>query len=391
MKIAFVPAARLLSDTAANGEALIAVDLLRRLGARGHQITAWCERADLAAPIPNVDVREVSAAGRTVALGRIAFANTIAREMAMERFDLAHLLFPFNTETGYCVAPRIPLVVGPVNLPWPGKERQSERALARLVRAFTGPMEHRLHARTIARADRILVTGPSSLNAMPAQVRERCVDIPFGVDVSRFPATPFPSKNTIVFFSVLSPRKGAAVAVRAMARVLARVPGARLLIVGADPDGMRSTLEKLADAVGVAHAVSFEGAVAPADVASTYARARVFCQPSFGEPFGMTVIEAMASGRPVVGTLGGGIADAVVQGKGGVLVPQGDHNALADALVEVLADPARAEAMGAFNRMRAEERYALERVVDRIEVTYEAATRLRTNGVSGLEGVAHAG
>jgi glycosyltransferase involved in cell wall biosynthesis len=383
MRIAFVPAARLLSDRAPNGEALIAVDLLRRLGARGHQITAWCEQADLSAPIDGVEVREVPVSGRTAPLARIAFAHRIAREAAREPFDVAHLLFPFTTASGYTSVSSLPLVVGPVNLPWPGEEKRSEKMLARVAAVYTGRVEASLHRKTLARAARVFATGTSSMAALPSDVLARTVELPFGLDIARFTPAPQPPTPTILFLASLTDRKGAAVLVRAMARVLEHVPAARLLIAGSDPEDKRTYLDGLAATLGISQSVELIGAVGHAHVPALHARASVFCAPSFGEPFGMNVIEAMASGRPVVGTLGGGIADAVEQGRGGALVPQGDHNALADALTDVLAHPARAAAMGAFNRARAEQRYAIDRIVDRIEATYQAvAARVET-------GVAH--
>ncbi len=380
MRIAFVPAARLLTDTEPNGEGLIATDLLRRLGARGHEIVAWCERADLSDPIDGVQIREVPAHGRTAALGRIAFANRIAREVARERFDVAHLLFPFTTDTGYSSVRSAPLIVGPVNLPWPGREARSDSVLARAASAFTTPLERSLHRRTLARASRILVTGTSSFTALPASVHRRVTEVPFGVDIDRFAPTPVPADPSIVFLASLAERKGAAVLIRAMRRVFDAVPGARLVLAGGDPEDKREYLERLAETTGVGHAVTFSGRVEPAEVAGLFSSARVVCAPSFGEPFGMNVIEAMASARAVVGTLGGGIADAVEHGRGGLLVPQGDHNALGDALVEALS-PGRAEEMAAFNRSRAEQRYAIGHVLDRIETAYEAA--------ASLQGVAH--
>ncbi|MFA5891178.1 MAG: glycosyltransferase family 4 protein [Actinomycetota bacterium] len=368
MRVAFVPAARLLSDRAANGEALIAAALLRALAARGHDVIAYCERAE--GSFDGIDVREISVRGPTVGAGRIAFARRIARDCATQNLDVVHLLFPFTTADGYTLAGGAPLVVGPVNLPWPQVASRRGKPAARLAAVVTDSIEARLHRRTLARADRILVTGSSSYEAIPLQVRERAVEIPFGVDVERFGATPLPHDPVIVFFSVLSERKGVRVLLEAMPHVLRRIPAARLVIAGDDPTGLRPALEARARELGVA--VEFIGAVEPAQAPEIYARARVVCQPSFGEPFGMTVVEAMASGRPVVATGSGGIPDAIVDGRGGRLVPRGDERLLADALASVLADPLGAEAMGAFNRARAERRFALARVAERIELTYEA-------------------
>lgn len=367
MRIAFTPAARLLSETEPNGEALIAVSLLRALAARGHDVLAYCERADVA--IDGVEIREISAHAPSVALGRIAFARRIARDVARERIDVVHALFPLTTADGYTLAANAPLVCGPMNVPWPSIPR-ARRPLQRVAAYATDPVERALHDRTLARAACLLVTGDSSRTAIPATLRDRCVELPFGVDLSRFNATTLPDEPVIVFLSVLSERKGIETLVRAMPAVRARVPRARLIVAGPDPTGLRARLVQIAKDLSVADAIEFAGPVAAAEAPAWYARARVFCQPSVGEPFGMTVIEAMASGRPVVATRAGGIPDALADGEGGFLVRPGDVEALAEALAAVLAHGQEAARMGALNRHRVEERYALDVVVDRLERVY---------------------
>lgn len=373
MRIAFVPAARLLSDSEANGESLIAVALLRKLSARGHALVAYCERSTVS--IDGVEIREVSARGTTAALGRLAFARRIARDAARGSFDVAHLLFPFTTADGYSLAAGAPLICGPVNLPWPAGAARPRRFAARAAGLFTDRRERRLHDRTLHRAARLLVTGGSSLRAIPDELRNRCVELPFGVDTERFLPSPLPEQPVILFLSVLQQRKGIEVLLRAMPIVLQRVPRARLVVAGADPHANRPALIALAEELGVAGAVEFAGPVAPNETPNLYARARVFCQPSVREPFGMTVVEAMASGRPVVATVGGGIPDAVIDGEGGRLVPPGDARLLAGALCQVLERPGDAARMGAFNRARTEARYSLDHVVDRLEEIYGSVLR----------------
>ena len=382
MRIAFVPAARLLSDRRANGEGLIAEALLRRLAARGHEVVAYCEEADFAEPITGVEVREISAQAPSAALSRIAFAKRIARDVARERFDVAHLLFPLNTAEGYAMVRGVPLVAGPMFLPWPASVAPKPRAAARVANAWLGRRERRMHARTLRCADKLLVTGSASVAAIPASLHHKVEEIPFGVDSARIPVAPLPEEPTIGFLSVLQRRKGADVLLRAMPAVLRAVPRARLLLAGDDPSGLRPELEHLAASLGVAHAVTFWGPVAPGDEAfAMHRRARVFCQPSIGEPFGMAVLEAMATGRPVVATAAGGVTDIVVDGEGGRLIRPGDERLLADALISVLSDPAAAARMGAANRRRVEQRFDLDGVTSKIEAVYASLAGVRKDPV----------
>src|SRR5262249_51194424 len=85
-----------------------------------------------------------------------------------------------------------------------------------------------------------------------------------------------------------------------------------------------------------------------AEVGRLYREADVFCLPTVQEGFGIVFLEAMASGLPVVATTAAAIPEVVPDGKAGLLVPPGDVEALAAALVELLRDPGRRAACAAF-------------------------------------------
>jgi glycosyltransferase involved in cell wall biosynthesis len=102
----------------------------------------------------------------------------------------------------------------------------------------------------------------------------------------------------------------------------------------------------------------------------------VYCLPSYGEPYGMTALEAMACARPVVATAAGGLQH-MVPDDGGRKVPPGDPAALAGALRELLADPALRRSMGERNRAEVEQRFAWSRVGDRLEQIYAEAVSAR--------------
>jgi glycosyltransferase involved in cell wall biosynthesis len=91
------------------------------------------------------------------------------------------------------------------------------------------------------------------------------------------------------------------------------------------------------------------------------------------EPFGIVPLEAMACGRPVVGSGVGGLLDTVVPGQTGELVPPRRPDLLGACLRELLADRPRRERYGAAGRRRAVERYAWDRVVERTEQAYRTA------------------
>jgi glycosyltransferase involved in cell wall biosynthesis len=116
-------------------------------------------------------------------------------------------------------------------------------------------------------------------------------------------------------------------------------------------------------------AIEFLGVVERTSVPALMRGISVFAAPSFGEPFGMALLEAMASAKPVVVTDAGG-PRYIVDPEGGRKVPVEDPAALADALLDVLQSPERARAMGAYNRRAIETTYAWDRVIEKIENVY---------------------
>jgi glycosyltransferase involved in cell wall biosynthesis len=198
---------------------------------------------------------------------------------------------------------------------------------------------------------------------------EAMFTIPYGIDLDAFPQRPMPSGDPIILYiNWLAEKKGVFVLLDAFERVAARVPRVRLRIAG---DG--DERERVATAVRSsrnADRIDLLGRLSRTEVADELAASTVYCLPSFGEPYGMTLVEAMATGRPVVATRAGGPAD-LVDTQGGRLVPVRDPAALADALIEVLMRPELAAAMGDANRA-AVLGYAWPEIIDRVEGAYAA-------------------
>jgi glycosyltransferase involved in cell wall biosynthesis len=170
--------------------------------------------------------------------------------------------------------------------------------------------------------------------------------------------------------------KGVDVFLRAAARVREALPAARFVVVGGAIEGQDAyahELEALACALGLNDALRFTGwRYGPPDMPEVYAALDLLVLPSRQpEPFGLVLLEAMASGLPVVATDRGGPREICVDGETGLLVPPGDPDRLADAMRALLDDPARARAMGQAGRHRAEANYDLRNTVRAIEGQYE--------------------
>ena len=153
------------------------------------------------------------------------------------------------------------------------------------------------------------------------------------------------ARPTLVFVGRLRRYKGLDWVLRALPRVLERVPDARLEIVGDGP--WQPALVKQAAAYGVAHAVEFCGFLPFADKVRRMQAAWAVVQPSPKEGWGLTVVEAGACGTAVVAADSPGLRDSVRRDETGLLVRYGDDAALAAALVRVLTESALREQLAA--------------------------------------------
>lgn len=218
--------------------------------------------------------------------------------------------------------------------------------------------------------------------------------IPPGVEAETFhPGADGPSvrarlglagRPTVVCVSRLVPRKGQDVLIRALPAIRRRVPDAALLIVGGGPDMPR--LQRLAAQAGVADDVVFTGSVPWEDLPAHYAAGHVFAMPCRRrlagldvEGLGIVYLEASATGLPVVAGEAGGAPDAVLHGQTGYLVDGRSVAAVADPLVELLADPARAREMGQQGRAWVETEWRWEAQAARLRQSLLGPARLPTD------------
>jgi glycosyltransferase involved in cell wall biosynthesis len=166
----------------------------------------------------------------------------------------------------------------------------------------------------------------------------------------------------------LFPRKGYEVMLRALPAIVRAVPTVHYVIVGSDDHDYADRLKRLAQELKIAdrvHILGFQDPVQP-----FLAALDLYVHPALMEGFGIAVVEAMAMGKAVVATTTGGLPEVVAQGKTGLLVPPGDAEALAAAVVSLLEDKVRREQMGLCGKMRAQERFSLDASVAQVEQFY---------------------
>jgi glycosyltransferase involved in cell wall biosynthesis len=187
----------------------------------------------------------------------------------------------------------------------------------------------------------------------------------------RPPRPPLAPPPTVMFAGRLVREKGVDVLLRAFARVTGQIPEARLMIYGEGPE--RRRLEELRGELGITDNVTLLGFRPHEEMAPAYSRAWALAVPSrWEEPFGVVAPEAMMVGTAVVASRCGGLAEIVRDGQTGYLVPPGDADALATALLRLLQDRELAGDMGRAGREVALAEFSESSTVDRFVQLYQS-------------------
>jgi glycosyltransferase involved in cell wall biosynthesis len=346
----------------AGGQNVYVAALASELGDLGCDVTVHTRRdgADLPERVrlaSGVELRHVDA-GPPAALAKDelfthmpAFALRLRQQWLADPPDLVHAHFWMSGWAAVTAAVGVPIVQTFHAL---GVVKQRHQAAA-----DTSPSERqRVEAQLVHDADHVIATCSDEVRELRAIgcAPERISVVPCGIDPELFrphgPIAPMDRANgtthRLLVLGRLVPRKG----VDDVIRALGRLPYAELVVAGGPPAGQLdrdaevARLRDLARRGGVGDRVRFLGAVPRAEVPALIRAADLLVSAPWYEPFGITPIEAMACGRPVVGTAVGGLLDTVVPGHTGLLVPPRQPEALADALARLLENPSLRTRMG---------------------------------------------
>jgi glycosyltransferase involved in cell wall biosynthesis len=296
-----------------------------------------------------------------------AFAR-FGRLLKRGRFDIVHV-HSFRTELGATFFGRL--------LRWVPRVVRT----AHNVDEFYVSPRYAALAKVSARGlDRIVAISDAVggfLHEQAGLPSDKIVRIYYGIDPSPYrPDAPPPverddadARPTIGVVARLAPQKGHRVLLDAIPAIAQHVPNVRVRLIGHEELSTVQELREYAEQRGVADRVEFEGF--RADIANVLEDLDVFVLPSLWEGFGLVLLEAMAAGRPVVASAVGPIPEVVIDGVTGLLVPPGDSDALAAAIVRLLTDPELAAALGRAGRARVESEFAVDAMVARTQALYE--------------------
>jgi len=337
-----------------------------------------------------VPVRPVRIARRILSLRHLVSLVQLARLIRRERYDFVHVHTPIAAAIGRAAA-RLsgtrPVVLYTAHgfyfhdrmRPWLRRVLiWQERLFGRLCTDFLFTVSPEDHATALR--ERIIDVG-----------RTHCLNS-LGIDLERFDLSSPQSLNrsdlaiseadsVVACIGRLVGEKGVLDLLEAIALVRERVPGIRLVVIGdtlvSDRGrGIQSKIRDLIATHGIEKNVTFLGF--RGDVPSLLRLVDVFALPSYREGMPLTILEAMAAGKPVVTTNVRGCREEVVNGLTGIIVAPRDPRGLSEAILSLLVAPERAKAMGLAGRAHVERVFDQRRVLDEeVEVYRRLAKRHR--------------
>jgi len=385
-----------LGEEDTGGQNVHVADLARALGARGHHVVVHTRRTapdqpDTIAFAPGADVHHVTA-GPPHPLRKDdlpphmdAFAARLAQHWRRTPPDIIHAHYWMSARAALQAARETgtPVIATFHAL---GVEKRRHQG-----RADTSPPERETAEADIAhRADAVIATSSAEERELRSWnlARDRIRVVPCGVDPDLFhpqgPTAQRGKRPRILALGRLVPRKG----VRTLIGALAGVPGAELVVAGGAPparirqDPRIAALRACAREAGVAERVVFTGGLDRSDVPALLRSADIAVSAAWYEPFGMSTVEAMACGVPVIASNVGGHLDTVVSGVTGCLVPPRDARTLAYWIRVLLSDPVTRDSLGIAAADRVRARYTWPLVARQSEQCYTGVLAGRGRAVA---------
>jgi glycosyltransferase involved in cell wall biosynthesis len=385
LRIFVVHASHHLTDHLPHGDGLVAWGFVNELAKRGHRIHAVTDHLDVRADTPpNLTLVEFPRVKMSTLTHYAAYARKVRRYFQMvassEGVDVVHQMNPVVRGLSLALlGKQTPIVLGTYVGDWAKMKSSPDYVVPTYRRRVVDLMKSGLDRMQQNFATSLVLATPNALERVPARERvsARIEYLHHGVDTQLFnplkrTGDPERREQSILYVGSYHGQKGVLDLIDAFGRIAADLPFSRIVFAGGR--GRQDMMEARLEMLGLAHRAEIVGRLEREEVAGWMRACTLLCAPSYGEPYGQNVLEAMATGKPVViGTEGGHSYLSGALGK--ISVPPGDVGGLARALAAILSDPARATSMGRVNRSLAEQWHSWPRAVDKLEEIYERAIR----------------
>ena len=369
-----------LTDHASHGDGLTAFGFIHELAKRGYRLHVAARQVSLRTELPeNVILHRILRRIHIPLLDRLEYMVRVRRFFRRlqraEPIQLIHQMNPVFAGLSLALAGTdVPIVLGTIVPRWPN-DPDSLASRHPLVGRFLDGIKNFVVGLQQKKATMLLLTSPAAMNRMPKpeQVQDKIMFVPHGIDTELFsPATTKRAEGPprILFLANLQKRKGIYTLLDAFLEIVKSVPNCRLRIVGSGAEA--ASVAAYVDTMPCRKQVELIGNVPRERVSDFLRDCTVYCLPSFGEPYGASVVEAMSCGIPIVVTKAGGFPYLVPE-TGGRFIRPGNSFALAKALVEILTNPEMQRSMGAVNREHAVASLSWARAVDQLEIGYRTA------------------
>ncbi len=375
----------LLTDNQPYGDGLAAFEFINRLAKRGHMVHVVVSSMDIKRELSNnIKFYPVDLATPFSVFQSLEYIIRVKlifnRIIHQHEIDIIHQLNPVNPGLSCLLTNnKIPTVLGLFVSGWSNISctKQRKKTFPRtIISEFVNYIIKKCDHWQQKQASALLLSTPAAIQQLhqPNICQDKIHILPYGIDVPNFSLIDKLNQQTddnqelnILYLASLSYRKGIFTLLEAFERVVSSIPSCKLTIAGTGEE-LDLVKEKIQQ-MSCSSQIILLGNVPRKSVLEVMSQCTVYCLPSYGEPFGISALEAMSCGKPVVATDAGGLA-YLIDEQGGRKVPPKDETKLAEALIEILNSPQLQQEMGQYNLSVVSNAYSWGKIIEQLEKIY---------------------
>jgi len=381
MNVLILSASLYLTDNKPAGEGIIAYEIIKRLSKKCN-LTVLAPNIDLIEK-PNCEFYEIGKYKFFPAPDEFTYKFNwwkysvnvylkCRKLLTKKHFDIFHFMMPVNFNQSFSLFFKKPFIIGPVFYPWledeygenfqfPDQPTFFNKIQYRLIR-LNNKITKKLFNKFLYNADKIVLTLESVKKFLPQEFHNKTIEIPVGVDSEYFkPLQNKEKKEEIILLSTvyLVRRKGLHYLIDALKIVKEKgITNFKLNIVGSGPDEFFFR-QKVINS-NLSDNVNFIGFLPHNQTLDFYQNADIYCHPALGEPFGLSIVEAMATELPVILFNCGGAPEVISEKNKKILVEPKNINDLANKIIKLIKEEEYRKYIGKKNREKVIEKYDWE-------------------------------